>query len=49
MVAKIKESYENTRYVKNNHKSKQYILSGQRNVRHYEKVLSNKTKSYNLT
>ena len=49
MVVKVKESFEKTRYVKNNNKSKKYILRGQRNVRYHEKILSNKKKSYNLS
>ena len=48
MVVKIKESLEKTRHVKNNDKSKKYILRGQRNVRYHEKTLSNKKKSYNF-
>ena len=48
MVVKIKESFEKTRQVKNKDKSKKYILRGQRNVRYYEKILSNKKKSYNF-
>ena len=50
MVVKVKEKYEKTRQVKNNNKSKKYILRGQRNTRYYEKILSNKKKSnnYNL-
>ena len=47
MVVKVKESFEKTRQVKNNDKSKKYILRGQRNVRYHEKILSNKTKLYN--
>ena len=42
MVVKVKEKVEKTRYVKNNDKSKKYILRGQRNVRCYGKTLSNK-------
>ena len=49
MVVKVKESFEKTRHVKNNDKSKKYILRGQNNGRYYEKILSNKKKSYNLT
>ena len=45
MVVKVKEKIERTRHVKNNEKSKKYILRGQRNVRYYEKILSNKKKS----
>ena len=37
MVVKVKESFEKTRHVKNNDKSKKYILHGQRNVTYYEK------------
>ena len=49
MVVKIKESFEKTRQVKNNNKSKRYILRGQGNARYYEKILSNKKKCYNLS
>ena len=48
MVVKVKESFEKTRHVKNNDKSKKYILRGQGNARYHEKLLSNKKKSYNL-
>ena len=48
MVVKVKEFFEKTREVKNNDKSKKYILRGQRNVRYYERVLSIKKKSYNF-
>ena len=49
MVVKSKESFETTRHVKNNDKSKKFFLRGQRNARYHEKTLSNKKKSYNLT
>ena len=51
MVVKVKEKFEKTRQVKNNDKSKKYILRGQRNARYHDKILSNKKKScnYNLT
>ena len=49
MVVKVKEYFERTRHVKNNDKSKKYILRGQRNKRYHEKVLSIKKKSYNST
>ena len=49
MVVKLKEFFEKTRHVKNIDKSKKYILRGQRNVKYYERILSNKKKSYNLT
>ena len=48
MVIKVKEKHEKTRNIKNNDKSKKYILRGQRNARYHEKILSNKNKSYNL-
>ena len=48
MVVKVKESSEKTRHVKKNDKSNKCILRGQRNVRYYERILSNKTKSYNF-
>ena len=47
MVVKIKESFEKTRHIKNNDKSKKYILRGQRNTRYYEKILSNKKNLIN--
>ena len=49
MVVKVKESFEKTRHVKNNDKSKKYILRGQRNARYHEKIITNKKKSNNLT
>ena len=48
MVVKVKESFGKTRQVKNNDKSKKYILRGQRNERYHERILSNKTKSNNI-
>ena len=49
MVVKVKEYYEKTRQVKNNNKSKKYILRGPRNTSYHERILSNKKKSYNIT
>ena len=49
MVVRVKEKFEKTRHVKNNGKSKKYILRRQRNVRYYERILANKKKSYNFT
>ena len=46
MVLKLKESFEKNRHVKNNDKSKKYVLRGQRNVRHHETKLLNKNKPY---
>ena len=48
MILKSKESFEKTRQVKNNDKSKKFVLRGQRNARYHEKILSNKKKSYNF-
>ena len=45
MVVKVKEKFEKTRHIKNNDKSKKYILRGERNVRYHDRVLSNKKKS----
>ena len=44
MVVKLKEYFEKTTQVKNNDKSKKYILRGQRNTRYHEKILSDKKK-----
>ena len=49
MVVKSREYFDKTRHIKNNDKSKKYILRGQRNVRYHERILSNKKKSYILT
>ena len=43
MFVKVKGKFEKTRLVKNNDKSKKYILCGQRNVRYQERILSTKT------
>ena len=47
MVVKVEKCFEKTTHVKNNDKSKKYILRGQRNTRYHERILSNKKKSYN--
>ena len=46
MVVKTKYYFERTRHIKNNDKSKKFVLRGQRNARYHEKILSNKKKSY---
>ena len=46
MVVKVKESFEKPGQVKNNIKSKKYILRGQSHTRYHEKILSNKKISY---
>ena len=45
MVIKVKEFFEKTRQVKNNNKSKKYILRGHRNTRYHERILSNKKRN----
>ena len=47
MVVKIKVYFEKTRHVKNNDKSKKYVLRGRRNTIYYDRILSNKKKSHN--
>ena len=42
MTVKSKQYFEKTRQVKNNDKSKKFVLRGQRNARYYEKILSKK-------
>ena len=42
MVVKSKESFEKTRQVKNNDKSKKFVLRGQINATCHEKILPNK-------
>ena len=49
MVEKRKEYFEQTRHVKNNDKSKKYILRGGRNTRYLEKSLSNTKNSYKFS
>ena len=49
MVVKVKESFEKTRHIKNNDKSKKEILREHRKTRYHEKFLTNKKKSYNIT
>ena len=48
MVVKVIKSFEKTRHVKNNDKSKKYVLREQRNTRYHEKILSNKKESNNF-
>ena len=48
MVVKVKEYFDKTRQVKNNDKSKKYILRGERNARFQDRVLSNKKKFNNF-
>ena len=45
MVLKNKECFQKTRHIKNNDKSQKYNLRGERNIRFYEKILSNRKKS----
>ena len=48
MVVKLEEYFEKTRNIKNNDKSKKYILRGQRNTRYHQRILSNTKKSYKI-
>ena len=45
MFVKVSEKFEKTRHVKNNDKSKKYILRGERNVRCHDRILATKKKS----
>ena len=47
MIVKSKEYFEKTRHVKNNDKSKKYILRGE-NAIYHEKILSNKKIQFSL-
>ena len=38
----MKEYFEKTRQIKNDDKSKKYILHGERNVRFFERILSSR-------
>ena len=38
----MKEKFEKTKHVKNNEKSKKFILRGERNIKYYERILSKK-------
>ena len=49
MVVEVKETFGKTRHVKIDDKSKKHILRGLRNVRYYERFLSNKKKCYSLS
>ena len=52
MVVEVKKYFEKTRHVKNNDKSKKYILRGQRNTRYYEEfyqIKRNHIISHNFT
>ena len=46
MVVKVKGNYEKTIHIKSKDKYKKYVLRGERNVRYYERVLSNKNKTH---
>ena len=44
MVENSKQYFEKTRHIKNNDKSKKFVLRGHRNAIYHEKILSNKKK-----
>ena len=48
MVVKVEEKFKKTRQVKNNDKSRKFVLRGHRNARFDERILSNKKKSNNF-
>ena len=48
MVVKFKESFEKTKHIKNNDKSKKFISRGERNARYHERILSTKKKTNNF-
>ena len=48
-VVKGEEYFEKTRHVKNNDKSQNYVLRGQRNTRYHERILPSKMKSYKFS
>ena len=49
MVVKVEEKIlKRLDMIKNNDKSKKYILCGERNIRYHDRNLSNKKKSYNF-
>ena len=48
MVEKLKKILKKTSFVKNNDKSKKFILRGQRNVGYHNIILSNKKKPYSF-
>ena len=41
MVVEVKEKFEETRYIKNNDRSKKHLLRGERISRYHERILSN--------
>ena len=48
MVVKSKAHFEKTRQIKNNDKSKKFVLRGERNARYHEKILTNKKNFFNF-
>ena len=42
MSVKVGEKFEKTSHNKNNHKSKKYILRGERKIGYYDRILSKK-------
>ena len=48
MVVKVNKIVK-TRQVKNNDKTNKYILRAERNVRYYDRLLSDQNKAYNFT
>ena len=48
MVVKLREYFEKTRQVKNNDKSKTFVLRGQRNAIYHEKISNKKKFQFSL-
>ena len=48
MIKKYIEKYEKTRNIKNNDKTKKYILRGERNQKYYDKILSKNNQKNNF-
>ena len=49
MIVKVKEKFEKTRHVKNNEKSKKYILRREKIFRPYDRIPSEAKKPYVFT
>ena len=48
MTVILEEKLEKTRHVKNIDKSKKYILRGEKNVRYYDRILSERQHTFQI-
>ena len=48
MIKKYREKYEKTRNIKNNDKSKKYILKGQRNANYYDRIILKSKENHKI-